>query len=389
MKGHIRQRSPGHWAIVLDSRDAFGKRKRKWHSFKGNKREAQIECARLISEHQARGHFQQAGRETVAEFLGRWLAHMQSQLSPKSYERYSDIINKNLLPMLGSVVLTKLQPLQISDAYTTALAKGRRDGRGGLAPTTVVYLHRVLKHSLSQAVRWRLLTHNPADAVDPPKHERSTMHVYDMAQTAELIEAVRGTRLLVPVLLGALCGLRRGEIAALRWGCVDFARGQIAIVESAEQTKAGIRYKEPKSGRTRSVALSASIIDELRAHRARQAEELLRLGVRVTDETFVYTREDGLPIQPSSITHAWQMARKKFALPSLRFHGLRHTHATHLLASGVHPKIASERLGHSKVGITLDLYSHILPGMQADAVARVDDALRKAVQKLAATKGSK
>lgn len=389
MKGHIRERSRGHWAIVLDSRDATGKRKRKWHSFKGSKRQAQVECARLISEHRARGGYQQIERETVADFLRRWLAHMQSQLSPKSHERYTEIVNKNLIPALGSVALARLQPLQVSDAYAKALASGRRDGRGGLAPSTVLYLHRVLKHALSQAVRWRLLTHNPADAVDPPKRERSTMQVYDMAQTAELIEAVRETRLFVPVLLGALCGLRRGEIAALRWGRVDFTRAQIAIVESAEQTKAGIRYKEPKSGRTRSVALSGSVADELRAHRARQAEELLRLGVRATDDTFVYTREDGLPVQPRSITHAWQMLRKRLALPRLRFHGLRHTHATHLLASGVHPKIASERLGHSKIGITLDLYSHILPGMQADAAARVDDALREAVQKRAAKKGSK
>lgn len=313
---------------------------------------------------------------------------MQSRISPKSHERYSEVVNKNIGPLLGRIVLTKLQPLQISDAYAKALAGGRCDGRGGLAPATVVYMHRILKHALAQALRWRLLPNNPTDAVDPPKSERPTMHVYDMGQTAELIEAVRGTRLFVPVLLGALCGLRRGEIAALRWGHIDFARAQIAIVESAEQTKAGIRYKEPKSGRTRSVALSASVVEELRAHRTRQAEELLRLGVRAADQTFVCTREDGHSVQPSSITHAWQMARKKLALPPLRFHGLRHTHATHLLASGVHPKIASERLGHSKVGITLDLYSHILPGMQADAAARVDDALREAVQKLR-PKGSK
>jgi integrase len=121
--------------------------------------------------------------------------------------------------------------------------------------------------------------------------------------------------------------------------------------------------------------------EELRAHRLRQAEELLRLGVRQGDDTFVYTREDGAPMQPRSLTRAWQSAIGQIKLPRVRFHDLRHAHATHLLSNGVHPKVASERLGHSRVGITLDLYSHVLPGMQEDAASRVDDALRLAIHK--------
>jgi integrase len=122
-------------------------------------------------------------------------------------------------------------------------------------------------------------------------------------------------------------------------------------------------------------------VDELRAHRLRQAEELLRLGLRVTDETFVCTREDGEPLQPNTFTHNWDRIIAGTALPRIRFHDLRHAHATHMLASGVHPKVASERLGHSRVGITLDLHSHVLPNMQADAAAVVDDALRAALNK--------
>jgi integrase len=154
-----------------------------------------------------------------------------------------------------------------------------------------------------------------------------------------------------------------------------------AGAQSAEQTKTVVRYKEPKNGRTRTVALSAMMVEELRAHRLRQSEELLRLGVKVTDETFVCAREDGLPLQPETLTSEWNRLVAKTRLPLIRFHDLRHAHATHLLASGVHPKIASERLGHSKVGITLDLYSHVLPGMQEDAVAKVDAAMQAARNK--------
>jgi integrase len=175
--------------------------------------------------------------------------------------------------------------------------------------------------------------------------------------------------------------LRRGEIAALRWGQVDLNAGSLAIVQSAEQVETTVRYKEPKTGRARTVALSPMVVKELRAHRLRQAEELLRLGIKVTDESFVCAREDGLPLQPQTLSREWQRLIAKTGLPRIRFHDLRHAHATHMLASGVHPKIASERLGHSKVGITLDLYSHVLPGMQEDAVAKVDAAMQVAMNK--------
>jgi integrase len=383
MKGHIRERSPGRWAIILDAVDpATGTRKRKWHSFEGTKRQAQVECARLISE-KSSGTYLEPSKLTLAQFFDHWLGHIKARVSPRSHERYGEIIHKNIVPALGNVPMTKLRPAQIAEAYTQALSAGRRDGAGGLSPNTVVYMHRLIKQALAHAVRWQMIIRNPADAVDPPKVERSAMTTYDMGQTAELLDGVRGTRLSVPVLLGVMCGLRRGEIAALRWRSVDLAGAQVAIVQSAEQTREGVRYKEPKSGRARTVALSAIVAEELRVHRLRQAEELLCIGIRQTDATFVYAREDGEPMQPRSLTHAWQQMVARTALPRVRFHDLRHAHATHMLSSGVHPKVASERLGHSKVGITLDLYSHVLPGMQADAAARVDDALRAAVEKRA------
>jgi integrase len=380
MKGHLRERSPGHWAIILDVPDSTGKRRQRWHSFKGTKREAQRECARLISELDKGTHVEPS-RITVAAFLERWIEHMQGQVSPRSHERYAEIARKNLVPLLGALALTKLQPAHISTAYATALASGRRDGSGGLSARTVTHMHRVLREALQQAVRWQMLARNPADAVKPPKVERKEMAVLDTDATARLIKAARGSSLAVPILLGVLCGLRRGEIVALRWRNVDLDRDQISVVASTEQTDAGCREKEPKSGRGRTVALAPLMVEELRGHRLRQAEALLALGVRLTDDHHVVARADGQALQPRSLTHAFVNFVRQCGL-QIRLHDLRHTHATHMLASGVHPKIAQERLGHSSVGITLDLYSHVLPGMQAEAVARVDDKLQSALQKL-------
>jgi integrase len=208
------------------------------------------------------------------------------------------------------------------------------------------------------------------------------MSTYDLAQTADLIAALRGTRMLVPVMLAVLCGLRRGEIAALKWRNVDLDAGRLTVVESAEQTRMRIRYKTPKTGRT--VTLSAMIIAELRAHRLSHAQELLRVGIRQTEDGFVVAQADGAPLRPHSLGQEWvRFLARTPTLPRIRFHDLRHAHATHMLAAGIHPKVASERLGHSKIGITLDLYSHVIPGMQEDAVARVDDALQAALRKRA------
>nr|WP_281004928.1 site-specific integrase [Mesorhizobium kowhaii] len=227
-------------------------------------------------------------------------------------------------------------------------------------------------HSKRFAICWDKIPNHPRNLVYPS---------YDVRQTATLLETLRPTRMFIPILLAVTCGLRRGEILALRWRHLELGdnRRQMSIEESAEQTDDGVRYKEPKSGRARTVALSASTVAELKAHRSRQAEEQLRLGLRPDGDSFVVAQIDGQPLQPRSLTHEWVRVLGKTSLPRIRFHDLRHMHATQMLSAGVHPKIASERLGHSNIGITLDLYSHVMPGMQADAAEQVDVALQLAI----------
>jgi hypothetical protein len=180
MKGHIRERSAGHWAIVLDMRDpATGTRRRKWHSFFGTKRQAQIECARLISEMQ-RGSYLEPSKTTVAQFLDRWLADVKARVSPRTYERYEQICHKNIIPLLGAVSLARLRPEQISEAYAKGLATGRRRGDGGLSPRTVRQMHAIVKSALAQAVKWDILARNPAAVVRGPKVSRVTMQTYDL-----------------------------------------------------------------------------------------------------------------------------------------------------------------------------------------------------------------
>ena len=188
MRGHLRERSPGHWAIVIDVRDALtGERKRRWHSFKGTKREAQIERSRLITELNA-GIAVKPSRTTVAQYLDNWLEHIKPQVAPRTHERYGEIVRTYLAPAFGATLLTKLQPMAISSAYAGLLSGGRRKGGGGLAPRSVGHCHRVLSQALRQAVRWRMLPRNPCDEVDPPRVERATMNVWDVATMSTALD---------------------------------------------------------------------------------------------------------------------------------------------------------------------------------------------------------
>lgn len=382
MRGHIRERSPGRWAIILDQRDpATGERKRKWHSFKGTKRQAQDECARLIAEMNG-GLYVEPSKLTLLQFFDRWLKHIKPNVSARTHERYEQIGLKNIAPLLGAKVLSKLQPIEISEAYAKALESGRRDGKGGLSPRTVHHMHRVLYSALSQAERWKLIVRNPAALLekrDRPKIERKAVTTIDAPATAAVFDAARERRLFIPLILATLCGLRRGEITALRWKAIDLDNGQLAVIASTEQTDAGaIREKEAKSGKARTIALPSMAVEELRRWRLAQAQELLRLGIRADESWHVVTQVDGSPLQPRSLTHVMSEFLKEWGVT---LHGLRHSHASHMLASNIHPKIVQERLGHSSIAITLDIYSHLMPNMQGEAAAAVDGVMRAAINK--------
>jgi len=382
MKGHIRERSPGHWAIVIDIPDTVGKRRRKWHSFKGTKRQAQDECARLITALKQEIYVEPQ-KISVAAFLDQWLKHIQPNMSPRTFERYEELIRNNIMPLLGGTLLRKLQPIDVSQAYAKAFASGRRDGQGGLSGRTVHHMHRVLSQALRQAVRWKLLVSNPcADLAkkDRPKVERKPVATITAEETVKAIDAARERGLLIPFLLGTLCGLRRGEIVALRWKSVDLERGQLAVAAAIERTKAGFREKETKGSKCRTVAMPGLLIDELRRHRVTQAEQMLRLGTRIDADSFVAMKPDGEHLNPSTLTYAIS-ALMKAQGSAVRLHGLRHSHASQLLVEGVHPKVVQERLGHASIAITMDIYSHVLPNLQVEAAAKVDEALKAAQKK--------
>lgn len=382
MKGSIVRRGTNRYAIILELRDPVtGERKRKWHSFQGSRPEADTERARLVAALGA-GVYVEPKKTTLAKYLTEWLEIVRPTVEPRTHERYAEIVAGYLIPALGSVTLSKLDKQTIGAGYARIQGM-RKKGAGPLSARTVLHCHRVLSAALKELVP-ATLTHNPAMGAKRPKVETKPIVTYDLVQTADALEALRGSWMHVPALLGIMCGMRRGEIAGLRWGAVSLDKASLSVVRAASKTKAGIIYKAPKSDKARTVALSPAVVAELRTHRARQAEAMLRLGVRLDDDAFVVAQVDGSPYDPDSITKEWRLLVLKHGWKRIRFHDTRHSHATHMLVNRVHPKIASERLGHSRVGITLDVYSHVIEGMQEEAVSMVDDAMAKALQNRAA-----
>lgn len=381
MKGHVRKRGKRSWAIVVDlGRDATGKRRQKWHAVTGTKKDAERELNKLLHEMNT-GSYVEPARMTVGEYLDRWLAdYAKHNVAGKTFERYEDIVARHLKPDLGHIALPKLKPLHIQGLYSKALTEGRSDGRGGLSAQTVLHCHRVLRGALQQAVRWQLLAQNPADAVKPPRPVRKDMRALDDAGIRRLLAAAKDTRLYWPVLLAVSTGMRRGELLALRWSSVDLDRSRLSVCEALEETRDGLAFKQPKTARSRrTVELPTVVNNELRTAKAELAKHKLATGPAFEDQGLVFPAIDGAPWPPDRFSGAFVTLARRAGLEGTRLHDLRHTHATQLLRMGVHPKIVSERLGHATVAITLDTYSHVLPGIQREAVDMLDAGLRLAL----------
>jgi integrase len=260
--GHIRERSPGSWwelRYSLGRDPATGKRRIATATVRGRRRDAEKELRRLLRSVDTGEHIDPT-RMTVRQWLTTWLATVREEVSPKTYERYAEIVQHFLVPAIGNLELTKLTPTHIQAAYSALATGGRRDRKpGGLAPQTRRHIHRILNSALARAVEQQVLARNPAEVFKKrlPKVERREMITLSIDQSAGLLAAIKHTRIYWPVLLALSTGMRRGEIFALRWKNVELERGILRVMESVEQTKDGIRFKAPKSDRTRVITLPA------------------------------------------------------------------------------------------------------------------------------------
>jgi integrase len=370
MRGHIRRRGERSWELKYEigTDPRTGRRVTQYRSFKGTKREAQAELVRLMDTVR-RGEHVDPAKLILAEYLDRWEQGWAAlQVGPKTRERYVELLRLHVRPHIGALPLHKLQPVHLAELYAKLLSTG-------LSARTVGHVHRCLHKALIVAVEWNLLARNPAAIAKPPKVQAREIEIITVEQAQKLLRCLRGRALYPIIMLALATGMRRGELLALRWCDVDLDAGTAQVARSLEQTKAGLRFKEPKTkhGR-RSIKLSASVVAELKAHWKQQQERRLKLGQgRAVEGDLVFPSWDGTVRSPNATTREWVRALAEFKLPAISLHALRHTHASQLIAAGMDPVAISRRLGHASPTITLNVYGHLF-GNSDDRAAEIVEA---------------
>jgi len=335
---------------------------------------SQAEARRKLTEAIAdrdRGLTYDAEGLTVEGYLAQWLEDsVRGSVKVTTYQSYGSLVRLHVCPTLGRTKLAALTPAHVQTLYRAKLDEG-------LAPKTVKYIHTTLHRALRQAVRWGLVPRNAAAEADPPKVHTPEMRPLSPAQARTLLAAAEGNRLEALYILAVSTGMRQGELLGLGWEDVDFEASTVRVRRTLTLAKGGPRLTEPKTrGSRRSIRLTARAVDALQRHQARQESE----GAARVDEwnawDLVFCTRRGTPIRRDNLHDKhWKPLLGRAGLPDIRFHDLRHTCATLLLTKGVHPKIVSEMLGHSSIAITLDTYSHVIPGLGDAAASAMEDAL--------------
>ncbi|MBU4534072.1 MAG: site-specific integrase [Firmicutes bacterium] len=395
-EGTLYQRKDGWWiGQVSIGRDTEGNPKRATVCGK-TQGEVRDKITALRHE-QMQGNRINPSKITLGEWLDTWLEHYaKPRVRQTTWEQYEYLARRHIKPALGKVQLRKLQGPDLQRLYNEKL-------KNGLSARTVRLMHVVLHSALGQAVKDGMVLRNVAQATAPPRVTKKEIKTLAEDQMGVFLDAAEGTRLYPAVLMLLGTGLRRGEMLGLKWQDIDFQEGILYVRRSLVKTNSGSKIQETKTGRERSVPVPTDVLRELKAHKARQAQEKLKLGEGYQDQGFVFATPLGTPTAPRNFYRyfrgllfkmdATRLAREtgkpmKEVMKELRksgdgllnditIHSLRHTYATMLLKAGEHPKVVQEILGHASITMTIDTYSHVVPGLKHQAAATINDLLKR------------
>lgn len=370
MKGNIRKRGENQgWQICVYTGDKTpdGKPIRHFETVRGSKADAQRRLREILTS-MDKGSYAPPTKHTVGQLLKEWLdGYCRTNCSMRTCDGYESVARLHLVPSLGHVPLGDLQPRTIQSCYGTLCET--------LSNRTVLHTHRVLSQALRWAARQNYIGRNPCDLVDPPSPRGRTMRTLSAFEVSMMLESAQDNYYYPVIYTAVSTGLRRNELLGLRWRDIDLDLLCLSVCQVLYKRKGICTFKEPKTAHSRRrVAMTPKLASFLREYRAERESFYWHLGVPLSLDDLVFTNIDGRPIDPSTLTHNFGRIVKRLGL-SVRFHDLRHTYATLMMAAGVHPKIVSEALGHSTVAITLDIYSHVTPGLQESAAKQLDAML--------------
>ena len=367
-EGSIHERADGRWAGVVELGWENGKRRRKY-CYGKTRREVAEKMTRLLATQQ-QGLSPTDERQRVGAYLTWWATEvMPTQVRPSTRVRHQCIVRLHLVPALGRHTMARLSPAHVQQLLAAKTAEG-------LSPRTVGYVHAVLHHALEQAFRWGMVPRNVASLVKPPRAERSEVVPLSPDQARRLLKTAEGDRLYALYAVALAVGLRQGEALGLHWEDVDLDEGTLRVRVALQRIAGRLEFVEPKTARSRrTVVLPAHSVDVLRAHRRQQAQERLAAGSAWHDDGLVFATTIGTPLDARNVTRQFRAMCARADVGQPRFHDLRHTCASLLLAQNVHPRVVMDVLGHSQISLTLDTYSHVMPALQKSAADGMDAML--------------
>lgn len=365
-EGSIYQRKDGRWvAVITLGRDKGGKVNKKF-IYRKTRKEALEALIKYRAEQQQGLLSSHPEKLTMADFLTRWLENtVKGSRAVNTYDSYKNIVHKHIIPILGNVLLTKLHPQQLQHLYRMKQDEG--------LTRTVQLIHVTLHTALSLAVKWEYVDRNVAKAVNTPKVPRKEMKVLTVGEVNRFLKTAQDDPLYALYVVAVASGLRQGELFALKWSDFNKEAGTIQVQRQLQWVRGEVQFREPKTARSRrTVELPANVIKVLEKHKEEQASQRLAAGDDWHDIGLIFTSRLGTPLHRSNmLQRSFYPLLKRAGLPKIRFHDLRHTAATLLFEQGVNSKVVQERLGHSQISMTLDIYSHVLPTMQQEAANKL------------------
>lgn len=385
-EGSIYKRKDGRWTAVVDYGYVNGKRKRK--SLYGDTQKDVQHKLGLAKTAQREGLPIEDDRITVGKWLTSWLAAQMPVVRPKTYTAYENQIRLHIGPNLGNVTLKKLQPNDVREFM------GKKTEEG-LSPKTVRHLRATLRAGLNAALRDGMVARNVASLTKPPALGKRELSIFNKDQALQFLACVSGHRLEALFTVALSLGMRQGEILGLSWEDVDLEAKQLTIRHAQQRVKGidgqgRLTLVEPKTQRSsRVLALPQIAVSGLAAHMRRQDLERSIAGDRWQETGIVFSTSVGTMLDQRSLLRTFYGIMRTSTLPKIRFHDLRHSAATLLLAQGVHPRFVMDLLGHSTISLTMNTYSHVLDDMKRDTASKMDDALNPLAVNLAVKRSRK
>ena len=347
-----------------------GRRNRAYKTVSCSEKEAKKIMRRMITDME-QNKIVKKNHKTVEEWMEEWLDLYLPNVEQTTRVGYKTKIRCYINPYIGDIQISSLRAEHVQKMVNGMLDKG-------LSPKNIRDTFNNINAAMKKAVVLRYIPYNPCEGVVLPKLKKHRSKVYDNEMIHTLLDIAEGTDMYLPILLGALLGLRRGEMLALRWDNVDLKNKVIHIISNMVNGEDGIIIKAPKSeAGIRDLVIGDLVVEELKKARLKYMEDALSYGRGFQNLNFVIRQEDGSPLHPDSMTRKWSRFLKDHDLPHIRLHDLRHSHATALIQAGVNPRVVQQRLGHSDVNITLNTYTHVLPEMDIDAAEKLDAIMLK------------